>query len=60
MGVATHTASHSMGITAVAALAKTCYLTESFTHGKNKLSSTTIKSGDGLQLKDKYNQYKLT
>jgi hypothetical protein len=46
MGVATHTASHSKGITAVAALAKTCYITEDFTHGNNKLSNTTIKSGD--------------
>jgi hypothetical protein len=49
-----------MGIMAVAALAKTCYLTESFTRGNNKLSNTTIKSGGRLQLKDKYNQQKFT
>jgi hypothetical protein len=51
MGITTHTASHTMEITAVAALAKNCYLTESFTHGNNKLLNTTIKTGDWLQLK---------
>lgn len=60
MGVATNTASHSMGITAVAALAKDRYLTESFTYGNSTLSNTTIKSGEWLQLQDKYNQQKLT
>jgi hypothetical protein len=46
MGVAIHTASHPKGITAVAALAKPCYITEGFKHGNNKLSKTTIKSDD--------------